>query len=85
MEMVLADLVNVQAITSPRPEIDSIWKDKTGRRVRICKIIESQTIDIDGHWWADLFVLPPYAYRQRRRTQADRSAFTSGFYKLESL
>jgi hypothetical protein len=64
------------------PEIDSIWLAKDGRRVRICKIIN--TVWTQTGWTAKLFVLPPHTYRQRRWTQAEGSSFTSGFYKLES-
>lgn len=63
------------------PEIDSIWVAKDGRRVRICKITHTQ--HVPGGWWADLFVLPPYRYRQRRQTTANAEYFSSGFYTLE--
>lgn len=63
------------------PEIDSIWVAKDGRKVRIVKITHTQ--HVKGGWWANLFVLPPYAYRQRRKTEANAESFSSGFYKLE--
>jgi hypothetical protein len=63
------------------PEIDSIWKAKDGRRVRVCKITE--TPHVKGGWWATLFVLPPRSYRQRVMTTANAESFSSGFYTLE--
>lgn len=69
-------------IADRRPEIDSIWKAKDGRRMRVCKITESE---MDDGYWAHMFVLPPYEKHQRRRTRVSDEYFTSGFLKLESL
>lgn len=68
--------------TDPIPRVNSIWRSRDGRRVRVVEI--ERTSEVPGGWWVKLDVLPPHRRNQRRSTTAGAAAFTSGFYTKEA-
>lgn len=68
--------------TDPVPCVNSVWRARDGRRVRVVEIVRTSLVP--GGWWVKLDVLSPYRPRQRRSTTAGAAAFTSGFYAKEA-
>lgn len=62
--------------------INSVWRAKDGRRMRVTSVTESPFAC--GGWWAELDVLPPHAPRQRRKTSAQGKSFEDGFLVKEA-